>query len=658
MSLQAKTDAEKRALAYRGTVVACYNTAFAEQRRLRMHFRNTATLLALVLLTLISGCAQRFTQDAELTSLIAAPASTDTALADLAEMPSGHANQTAVTWARDYLTAGRLDAARMMIDWVNPERLPNNGLLNWARTKGQLYLAEQKLDDALALLDQDNVRHALASATPAQAAQLTLLRADALTLKGDLLASLQARISADNNLTTEQSHYNRQMIWTQMMLMPSNALKEAEQQTSNRNLKGWLELASLYRDPLTDIDTQIRHFDEWQTSWPQHPAAAQLPGMIQALRQAVKDRPQSIAVMLPLNGPLANAAAAVRDGLLTAYYNALNQGYPVPGILFYDSASEEIISLYNQALDAGAELIIGPLDKNQVAALANVRSLPVPTLALNYIDAEAPPKNLYQFGLAPEDEARQAAEQAITEGARLAAVLYPEGAWGGRVANAFQQKFEELGGIVSAHATFTDDATGATRALLDLGQSQGRMRTLSRYTGLKIEFEPRRRQDVDIIFMVANAAQARQLKPALNFNYAGNLPVFAISQVYAGSPAPSVDRDLNGVRFLDLPWLLDQDSPLHQDADNVWPNGHGRYERLFAMGVDAYRLHARLGMLQSVPDSFLPGVTGQLSVGEQRKLARRLQWAYFSGGTPQRMPVVHSSGEQSVGTAVVAPATR
>lgn len=616
-------------------------------------------LHVLMLILLMHGCARSpvTTSDAP-TPVLAAPVATETALADLAAMRVDQANQTAVAWARDYLSSGRLDAARLMVEWVRPQQLSAPVLLDWARTRGQLLLAEQKPDEALAVLDDERLRDALTQVSDEQAAQLTLLRADALTLKGEFLDSLMERASVDAALAPAQRNYNRQMIWTQLMLMPASDLDVARGQSTDDTLNGWLELASLYRDPLTDIDTQLQKFDAWQAQWPAHPAAANLPDMIQALKSAAKDRPDSVALLLPLNGPLADAAAAVRDGFITAYYSALAQGYPVPQVRFYDSGTDDVISLYNQALDAGARLVIGPLDKQQVATLASVANLPVPTLSLNYVD-NGTAKNLYQFGLAPEDEARQAAEQAIVEGARLAAILYPEGEWGARVAEAFRQRFESLGGIVTTHSTYADNATAATRQLLDLGQSEARARQLNLLTSLRVEFEPRRRQDIDMIFLVAAAGQARQLKPALNFNYASDIPVFATSHVYAGTPAADIDSDLNGIRFVDVPWVLDHQSALHQDAERVWPSGHGRYERLFALGIDAYRLHTRLAMLQSLPESFLPGVTGQLSLDEQQRLVRELQWAWFSRGVPQRMPVVRrQNGAENVGTAVVTPATR
>lgn len=652
--------------------MACYNTAFADQRRLRMFIGPDASsrqqrigarlfLAVLVAASLTSGCSTTPSVTEQTAGpVLAAPTSTEAALVDLVALPPTQAIDTALRWARDYLSAGRTAAAQSMVEWLRPEQLSGQQLLSWATTTSLLHLARQEPDQALGVLDLPRVNQALSDAPPEVVSRAALLRADALTLKGELLKSLRERVRVDQFLSADQRQYNRQMIWTQLMMIPAPELDSARSRADNPGLIAWLELASLYRDPLTDIDTQIRKLDDWRGRWPNHPAAANLPGIIQALQQAVKDRPRSVAVLLPLEGSLGAAAAAIRDGLLTAYYSALEQGYPAPQLAFYNTTGNDIIALYNQALDAGAQLIIGPLDKERVDTLARVNALPVPTLTLNYADLEndKPAENLFQFGLAPEDEARQIADQALIEGARLAAVLYPEGEWGTRVAEAFRQRFESRGGIVSTHLAYGQDATGATRRLLDIGQSQGRASALQRFTGLKVNFEPRRRQDIDIVFMVANPAQARQLKPALNFNYASDLPVMATSYVYGGSPSPGTDADLNGIRFVDIPWLLDQESRLHTEAGQVWPGGHGRYERLFAMGIDAYRLHARLSMLHAIPDSFLPGVTGQLRVDAQRRLVRELQWAYFSQGKPQRMPVVAGSGEQDHGTAVVAPATR
>jgi hypothetical protein len=598
---------------------------------------------------LLAGCTTRQTAtDAtgQQAPVASAPASADESLRQLTLLEASERDRTAVAWAGAYLQQGRIDAARQLLAVADDRRLDGDNLLRWAIIRAQLLLALPDSKAALALLAQPRVSAAEgATGEDSLRTRIALLRADSLTLDGDLLASLRERVSVNQLLPDEQQAYNQRMIWTQMMLLPRDTLADARSLTSSDALDGWLELAMIYRDPLADIDTQIRNLDGWQQRWPDHAAARNLPGMISGLRKAVRNRPRSVAVLLPMNGPMAPAAAAIRDGIMASYYSALNQGHPVPTLLFLDSSTSDVLALYNEATAAGAGMVIGPLDKQQAARLAQTSGLTVPTLALNYVDSANTDAKLFHFGLSPEDEARQVARQALLEGMQLAAVLHPDGDWGMRVANAFVSEFSAGGGVVTTLNDFGDDATASTRQLLNLGQSEARARQLRRYAPVAVEFEPRRRQDIDVVFMVANTEQARQLKPALNFHYASDLPVMATSHIYAGSPSPSRDSDLNGVRFVDIPWLLDGESELHRLANNVWPEGHGRFERLFALGVDAYRLHARLPLLQSMPDSFLPGVTGQLSMDADQNLVRKLQWAWFANGQPQRVPVVAGTGQ-------------
>lgn len=603
-----------------------------------------AAIVSLALL--VGGCASQLPRtSADSTITIAPPPATlPAAQQQLAGMPAAQKGVTAVSWAAAFLTQGRLDAARALMNGVDRDTLPRSAIADWAATSATLALAVQDSDEALRLLNDGDLVEMEAQLPTDKQGRIALLRADALTLNGQYMDSLRQRIQINAVLGDSNRQYNQRLIWTQLMMMPTQALADTRGLSSDSELDGWLELALIYRDPLADIDAQVENLDNWQRRWRGHPAAEQMPDMINALRRAVRNRPQRIAILLPANGPLAPAADAIRDGIMASYYSALSQQHQVPEILFLDTASDDIVNLYNQALAEGAGLVIGPLDKSQASVLASIPSLPVPTLTLNYVESEQLPAQLYQFGLAPEDEARQIARQATVEGMQLAAVLYPQGPWGERVADAFQQAFSASGGLVTARRAYAEDPTAATRALLNIGQSEARARKLRRYTEQPVEFEPRRRTDIDLVFMVANPSQARQLKPALNFHYAQDLQVVATSHVYGGKPAPERDADLNGIRFVDIPWLLDNQSELHRLVDQVWPEGHGRYERLFAMGVDAYRLHARLPMLQALPDSFLPGVTGQLSLGDQRHLQRELQWAWFTSGKPQPMPVVTGTG--------------
>ena len=150
----------------------------------------------------------------------------------------------------------------------------------------------------------------------------------------------------------------------------------------------------------------------------------------------------SLALILPLSGALAPTAEAVRDGFMAA---ALKTPNHLP-VRLYDSGNSNASSLaaYQQALREGASFVVGPLRKESIAAIAALGQLPAPVLALNYLDETAQaPANFFQFGLAPEDEARAAAEHgpprmiglAAPGGQATAGIPRPgSGAWQGRIA--------------------------------------------------------------------------------------------------------------------------------------------------------------------------------------------------------------------------------
>nr|WP_276205903.1 penicillin-binding protein activator [Halioglobus japonicus] len=144
-----------------------------------------------------------------------------------------------------------------------------------------------------------------------------------------------------------------------------------------------------------------------------------------------------------------------------------------------------------------------------------------------------------------------------------------------------------------------------------------------------VEFTPRRREDVDAIFLLArNAAEARSLKPLLAFHYAGALPVYATSSVYHGSPDER-DRDLNGLNLVELPWLLGSSPALQAGLAD---GGNNAYPRLNALGVDAYLLQSRFLQLQAGPDLLIRGNTGLLSLNPQLQIERELVPAEFDRG--------------------------
>ena len=370
--------------------------------------------------------------------------------------------------------------------------------------------------------------------------------------------------------------------------------------------------------------------------------------LFRSLEKAVSERPSKVAILLPATGPLKNAGKALQEGIMTAYYRHKQDGNP-PILRFYDSGGDDILALYQQAVQDGADFILGPLAKDKAATIANQGTLPVTTLALNYIDQGELPENFFQFGLAPEDEARQIALQGAREGASQAGILYPEGEWGERVAQAFAQEWQSLGGTVTVTRTYQEGPTlgDTVKELLLVAQSQSRGQAVSRFTSLDMDIQPRRRQDMGFLFLLANPDQGRQVKPALNFHYAKDLPVYSTALIHSGESNPRRDQDLNGVRFVDMPWMLSNEvSQLRRMSNEQWPEGHGRYERLFAMGIDAYRLQSRVFLLSTLPSSELPGVTGRLSMKQQR-IVRELNWGVFINGEARALPKVAEPANNS-----------
>lgn len=606
-----------------------------------------ARLALVAIVFAVAGCAQLPSSQGspstkEVVPAREAPAELSAASSQLSQLSGAARTDTALAWAQYYLTHERADDAGTLLDQINGGHLDQPQRYHWLRLRAQVWLARQRPDQAIALFDQ--YRGTISGLDAQRRASLNLLRADALALNGQLMASLRERVAVDPLLGNDDQRYNRKVTWEALMALPLETL-EAGVENSSGDLRGWLELALLYRDPQANIDAQVSRLQEWRGQWPSHPAAQQLPEMLNALQTAARERPQHVAVLLPEQGPLAGAAEAIRDGLMTGYYSAQEAGNPTPQLRFYDVSSGDVQALYQRAVSEGAEFVIGPLAKDNVAQLATLGPPPVTTLALNYLDDNSENATLFQFGLAPEDEARQTARQALREGHRYAGVLYPESEWGVRVSQAFMAAWQQGGGQITAQRSFTDETIGTSvKALMDAARAQ--QSQIGFGAEPRTEYEPHPGADMSFVFLVASPNEGRQVKPALNFHYARRLPVYSTSYIYDGTPSPRRDRDLDGVRFLDIPWVLYQNSRLHQMAEQTWPEGHGRYARLFAMGVDAYRLQARLSMLRHLPGSELPGVTGTLHL-QGARLVRESNWAVFQHGEPVPLPRV--SGQSSHG---------
>ena len=408
--------------------------------------------------------------------------------------------------------------------------------------------------------------------------------------------------------------------------------------------RGWLELADIAHTSWQQPDKFVQAIKDWESRYPQHPAMQQLvPGLL-AKQQTLTAFPPRVAVLLPLNGNFQAPADAVRDGLLAAYFQLAGNG-DAPALTYYDSGTDAAgaQAAYQKAVTDGASMVIGPLTKDAVAGLAALPSLPVPVLALNYLDAgKTAPAGLYQFGLLPEGEAEQAAERAVAEGYTRGIALVSNDDFGRRMLGAFSARFTQLGGSLLSTGTYTpggDSYASAIMELLNLNASQDRDDRLAEALNKRLDFEPRRRQDVQFIFLAASAEDARQIQPQISYYHADDVPVFSTSRVYELND--NVDNTvLNGITFDDMPWTLVQSgsmADMRTEVSKDWPNNFAANSRLYALGFDAYRLLPLLYNTHAIGEP-VQGVSGLLSLDENRRVHRSLDWASFDDGNANLLP--------------------
>jgi outer membrane PBP1 activator LpoA protein len=461
---------------------------------------------------------------------------------------------------------------------------------------------------------------------------LSLERSETLYGLAQYAASAMERIFLEaliDDPVLQQS--NADKIWLALLQLDPEILRQQYQLAKNNSYKAWLELAIVQQNIEIDVATQAAQIKQWQLRWPNHAAAQQLPPSVRAFETVAKTQPNSVGVFLPLSGPLSKASQSIRDGVAAAHFAAIARNESTPMLTFYDTSSQSIDELYARAQQDDIDLIIGPLHKDNVKALFTMPS-DIPILTLNVIaDDLPPPLNIVQFGLSADDEAHQLATFAHQQRYKNILLLHVDKGWAERAAQEFTQQWRAQGGGSLSRQALSSDGSYSREIAnsLALNQSEARHSRLQNVLGQRLEFMPRRRQDIDCIVLFANSQQAKAIKPLLAYHYAGQLPVLSSSQVFDGGVAGSSNRDLNGLIFSEIPWVLNS-SENYQPLPTIYRENKS-LNRLFAMGVDAYYLHGRLNQLSSNPSSQIPANTGKLSIVDHR-IVRQLPLAKFQNG--------------------------
>lgn len=619
-----------------------------------MNMKQNLPLLCLMLLTLfISACQSlpdSVTGDSKTAPSLVSDAEKDGQfeIAARAYLKQAEAHDGAIV-SRYYLRAAYsfwqaddTENAQQALAQVRPDDLPQDEFYQLRELQAEFALADDNARDALKALSDIDISQL---EEPRQRRVLEM-RIEAYQQTDDLVELALNHIALDELLRGSEREGNRQALWQTLTSMDAQKLDLFNPGRPPDTDSGWFALAYAVVAYQNNPEAMEVAIEDWQRSYPGHPADPDLYKAALASSTQIPEQANQVAVLLPESGPYAGAASAVRRGIFAAHYAA---GSDVR-LRFYDVDAEarrnNVLKQYEKAVEDGAELIIGPLDKESVRILAGKSQLEVPVLALNQLSDNQRVRNLFQFGLAPEDDAIEAARYAQERGFERALLLSPRGSWGDRVASAFREAWRDEGGVIVNQREYSEsenDFSHLLVPLLGIDQSEQRRKALSSTLQRSLEFEPRRRHDVDFVLMIARPQKARQLMPQLRFHRSGQLPVMATSHAYDGEDNPSENIDLDKMLIMDIPWLVNpqpESDPALASLLSTEADDRGFFLRLAALGADAYRLIPELARLSRNQNESFAGATGELSLNGQGQIRRDMPWGRFREGRLE----IHENG--------------
>jgi outer membrane PBP1 activator LpoA protein len=507
--------------------------------------------------------------------------------------------------ARAFLSAGDTLQAQQTIGEISRPALTSGQREQLLLIEADLALLDGRPKDAIARLQAVQVQ-TLPKDLKIQ--RLGTLAA-AQRLANDPVASAESLIALDRLLDNEDERLlNQVSLVTTLSTMSSDELRTLARGSSGA-MKGWAEIALLAHDAGADpatFQTRYRQEHSKRLGHPAHPRLAETYVKILSGGYAAGD---SVSVMLPRGGRFAGAATSVKEGIEAA--SRADSSGNRPTLDFIDSSqTARTRTLHAKALEAGADYVIGPLEKESVDSLAAGPALAVPTLALNQTTRDnQPAANLFQFSLSPENEAAEVADKAAAMGLKRAAVLYPQGPWGARLASAFRNQWRRLGGTLEAEGVYNPTARSFEKTVTTLlGDSQA-----------------------DVVFLVATGELARKIYPQIRLS-TSSATVMSTSHVYSGVFDQDRDRVLSGLYFVDIPWMLNSRGEGALSRRRLSGSSFevaNPLARLYAMGIDAYRITPRLPTLAKSPGAFYPGQTGGLSIDSLGRIQRQLALGRF-----------------------------
>ncbi len=492
----------------------------------------------------------------------------------------------------------------------------------------------------------------------------------------------------------EQRQQYNDLLLTQLNMLDSSVLSSFEKVSSTPgadNFKqGWYALASVYHRYQLRTNQLIRGVDAWKLLYPTHPVLEYMPSQLLNLAEATPYQPSKIAVLLPLTGRFKKPAQAIQYGISYAFYNQAEANKQLqaeqangsgnasfitidgdvqdgsqaasnriidrdfitapPHILFLDTNTMTMQEIADQLHNQKIDFVIGPLLKpNLKAFLPLVGDIPV--LALNSFptkDGSATSSIHYAFPLSPEGEAEQAAEMIFQDKHTKPLIFAPNSDFGRRTSAAFEARWKELSRsqqasgngleLYPAETHFFSKDTDYGKFLaeaLQTDKSKERNHQMQTVLGRKLEQEVRSRADVDAIYIISKRKQLMFIKPFMSVAispFAKEIPLYASSRSHVKDFTNTQDKELTGVTFSDVAFLLEDKTKMNEKVQAAWPQQRLSTLRLFALGNDSYSLIEQLKLLEVVEGYKFQGLVGEITLDARNTIKSKLSWATFQDG--------------------------
>ncbi|QJW53577.1 Penicillin-binding protein activator LpoA [Serratia plymuthica] len=513
------------------------------------------------------------------------------------------------------------------------------------------------------------------------------------------LPLIRAYVAQEPLLTGKAHQTNLDQTWQALLQLTPQDMNSLVINANENVLQGWLDLLRVYQDNKQDPNLLKAGIKDWQNRYPQNPAAKTLPTQLNQVLNFTQASTSKIALLLPLNGQAKVFADAIQQG-----FEAAKNGVAAPAqvqqqqqpannpvqaaapadanangavstsapsadaapvtaaqpstasnaqitppqatnaqIKVYDTTSQPLAALLTQAQQDGATLVVGPLLKENVDQLSGSNTT-LNVLALNQPETPKDNPNICYFALSPEDEARDAARHIWEQQKRQPLLLIPRGSFGDRVAKAFNQEWQKLGG-----QTVLQQGIGSAGELRQAVNSGG-----IRMSGTPISAAPAPQAvtiagltipappsdvpaesggNVDAVYIVATQSQLTLIKPMIDMATTSRSKpaMYASSRSYQAGAGPDFRLEMEGLQFSDIPLLAGANPQLLQQASSRFRNDYSLV-RLYAMGMDAWTLANHFAEMRQLPGFQVSGTTGMLTASPSCVINRKLPWLQYRQG--------------------------